>query len=232
LSVAVVRLCLDSQKSARSRHETYVGTRLPEPVATPQPRDRESISLAFLVLLEALSPLERAIYLLHQVFEYSHTEVAEALGMSAAAVRQSFHRAKAHVADNRPRFAPSEEDHVRLLLGFGAALADGNVAAFKNVLAEDAVLWADGGGKVRGAALRPVHGGDNVARFFAGLVAKTSIQRGELTMDVQRVNGWPALVARVRGVVIAVITIETDGERVVAVRNVVNPEKLALAEVN
>ncbi|MDB4964442.1 MAG: polymerase sigma-70 factor, subfamily [Myxococcales bacterium] len=231
LSATVSRLCLDQLKSARVRREAYVGTWLPEPVATEKPIDRESISLAFLVLLERLTPVERAVYLLHQVFDYAHGEIAAALEMSDAAVRQTFHRAREHVALHRPRFAPSAEEHARVLAAFAQTVVQGNLAALQQLLADDATLWADGGGKVRGAATRAVHGSESVARFLAGLAPKLFVGV-ELAFEIREVNGWPALVVRGEGGVVAVMNIETDGQKIVAIRNVVNPDKLALPTVD
>jgi RNA polymerase sigma-70 factor, ECF subfamily len=231
LSAAVGRLCLDKIKSARVRRERYVGTWLPEPVVTDEPIDRESISLAFLVLLERLTPIERAAFLMHRVFDYSHAEIAAALEMTEAAVRQAFHRANAHLDAHRPRFAASEADHARVLAAFTSALAQGDLAGMLQLLADDATLYADGGGKVRGAATQAVHGGERVARFLVGLVEK-SIVEPDLIFETRAVNGWPALVARNRERVVAIINIETDGHKIVAVRNLVNPDKLALPTVN
>src|SRR5262245_11483583 len=114
LSTTVTRICLDRLKALHNRREEYVGPWLPEPVVTDAPFDRESISLALLVLLERLTPVERAVYLLHHVFEYTHVEIARALEISDAAVRQCFHRAKEHVAAKRPRFAASPDQHARI----------------------------------------------------------------------------------------------------------------------
>jgi len=231
LHATVARLCLDRLKSAAHRRESYQGTWLPEPVVTDAPIDRESISLAFLVLLERLTPAERAVFVMHEVFDYAHAEVADALGMSEAAVRQAFHRASEHVAANRPRFAPSEADHARVLQAFTGAITGGDLSALLQLLADDATLYADGGGKVRGAALRPVAGAEHVARFLVGLLAR-SVVEADVTLGVEPVNGWPALVARSPRAVVAVITIETDGRKIVAVRNLVNPDKLRLPTVN
>jgi RNA polymerase sigma-70 factor, ECF subfamily len=231
LSVSVIRLCLDKLKFVRNQRRAYSGTWLPEPVVTEQPIERELISLAFLVLLETLTPIERAVYLLHHVFDYTHPEVARALGMTDAAVRQAFHRAKERVAARKPRFAPSEDEHARLLQAFAAALVKGDLAAITQLLARDATLWADGGGKVRGAAVKAIHGAVKIARFFLGLGAH-SIVEPDQTLELQCINGWPALVGRSGRQVNAVITIETDGRQIVAVRNVVNPEKLGLVAVN
>lgn len=231
LSATVGRLCLDRLKSARARHEEYVGTWLPEPVVTEQPIDRESISLAFLVLLERLTPVERAVFLMHQVFELSHAEIGVALGMTEPAVRQAFHRAKSHLDEHRPRFAPSEADHARVLGAFAAALTRGDLDGMLRLLADDATLYADSGGKVRGAARRDLHGRDRVARFMVGLV-ESSIVEPDLFFETRAVNGWPALVVRNRERTVAIINIETDGQKIVAVRNLVNPDKLALPAVN
>jgi RNA polymerase sigma-70 factor (ECF subfamily) len=230
LSTAVSRLCLDKLKALRVRRDAYTGPWLPEPVVTESPVDRESISLAFLVVLERLTPSQRAAYLLHRVFDYSHAEIAETLNMSEAAVRQAVHRAAEHIADNRPRFAPSAEEHTRLLNAFAQAVVQGDMTSLTRLLAEDATLHADGGGKVKGAASHPLHGRERVARFLAGLARK--LTPTDQTFELSTINGWPALVGRSQGKVNAIINIETDGEHILAVRNVVNPDKLGLLEVN
>jgi RNA polymerase sigma-70 factor (ECF subfamily) len=228
LSTVVSRICLDRLKSARATRESYRGPWLPEPVTTDAPIDRESISLAFMVLLERLSPTERAAYLLHQVFDYSHAEVACMLGISEVSARQACHRAKSHLAENRPRFAPREEDHARILLAFGEAVMRGDLDSLARLLAEDVTLYADSDGKVSGAARKPVLGAERVAKFFVGLAQKSE----PAIFGVERINGWPALVARARERVIGVVNIETDGARIFSIRNVVNPEKLGLGVVN
>jgi len=229
LTVVVTRLCIDRLKSARSQREVYPGSWLPEPVATERPLDRESISLAFLVLLENLSPVERAVYLLHGVFDYSHGEIAAALEMSDAAVRQTLHRARAHLEREQPRFAPSVEDHARILGAFVGAIASGDLSGLGRLLTRDAVLWADGGGKVKGAATRPVLGADAIGKFLVGLVPRF-VEPG-LAVTIEPVNGWPAVVGRIGARVAWIITIETDGSLVHAVRNIVNPDKLRLPSV-
>jgi RNA polymerase sigma-70 factor (ECF subfamily) len=226
LSTVVTRLCLDRLKSARRMREEYVGPWLPEPIRTEERTDPDSISLAFLILLERLSPLERAAYLLHEVFDYSHAEIAGVLGKEEAAVRQLFHRAAAHVRDGKPRYSPTRADHERLLTGFVQALTTGDLAALQGLLADDATLTADSGGKVRAAARQTVHGARAVAQFLAGLVRKFPAGP-EQTFEIVDVNGWPAFVARTSGVASAVMSIETDGTHILAIRNVVNPEKLA-----
>jgi RNA polymerase sigma-70 factor (ECF subfamily) len=231
LSSTSVRICIDRLKSARARREIYPGTWLPEPVLTTTPLDLESIQLGFLVLLERLNPIERAVFLLHQVFDYSHAEIGEILDISETASRQVLHRAKKHVAADRPRFEASRETHERLLSAFLAAVSRGDVDAISSVLAEDVILYGDGGGKVRGAIRRPVVGRGRVARFFAGLIAKLPPSPG-LDVEITDVNGWPALVGRSGGAVTFVLNIETDGAQIATIRNVLNPQKLLLRHVS
>jgi RNA polymerase sigma-70 factor (ECF subfamily) len=231
LSTVVVRLCLDQLKSARAQREAYVGPWLPEPVQTQEPVDSESISLAFLVLLESLTPAERAVYLLHEVFDYTHAEVGAMVHKEEATCRQLHHRACERIRERRPRFAPSRTDHLRLLTAFGHAMSSGDLQAMREILAPDATLWADGGGNAAGAARRPIHGAEPIARFLTGLVKRFPPSPGQ-TMEVIEVNGWPALVGRDAGRVNAIITIETEGAAIVAVRNVVNPDKLRLVPLD
>jgi len=225
LSTAVTRLSLDRLKAARVRREAYDGPWLPEPLRTEERVDPDSISMAFLVLLERLTPLERAAYLLHEVFEYSHAEIAAILERQEAACRQLFHRAQARVREGRPRFAASRAEHEGLLRAFTEALMKGDLRGLEHTLARDATLWADAGGKVPGAARRPVHGAHAIALFFSGILRKFP-PGPDQTFDVLDVNGWPALVGRRGGVANLVLSIETDGSRIIAVRNVVNPDKL------
>jgi RNA polymerase sigma-70 factor (ECF subfamily) len=224
LSTVVTHLCLDELKSARARHESYVGPWLPEPiVTTPDEVDPETVSLAFLRVLERLSPVERAVYLLHSVFDSTHGEIAAILGKDEATVRQVFHRAKAHVLAERPRFAPSKEAHARLLAGFVEACTRGDLEGLRALLAEDAMAWTDGGGKVR-AALKPLVGSDAIARFFLGVLRKGDNE--SLTVQVAEINGWPSVVARRGDATAIVLSLETDGERVYGVHVVSNPDKL------
>lgn len=222
LTTVVTRLCLDQLKSARAQRETYVGPWLPEPVRTDAQVDPETISVAFLVLLESLTPLERAVYLLHEVFDYAHAEVAQMVGRDEATCRQILHRARAHVLARRPRFAPSKEAHARLLTGFMGALQSGDLDGLKRLLADDVVSYSDSGGKTH-AARKPVRGADAVARLYLGLTKKAP---AGATVELAEVNGWLALVVRVDGGVFDVITLESDGERIHAVHSVLNPDKL------
>jgi RNA polymerase sigma-70 factor (ECF subfamily) len=225
LATIVTRLCLDQLKSARARRESYVGPWLPEPVRTDEEQDRESISMAFLVLLERLSPVERAVYLLHEVFDYSHAEVGEIVGKEEAACRQLFHRAKQHIVADRPRFAPSREQHEQLMMRFLAATTAGDLDGLRALLAADATLWSDSGGKAT-AARRPIHGADPIARFLVGIARKPPPDGASVSFEIADINGAPALVLKLDSAVYSVFTIETDGAQVHGVRIVVNPDKL------
>jgi len=231
LSTTVVRICIDRLKSSRARRETYPGTWLPEPVLTTTPLDLESIQFGFLVLLERLDPRERAVFLLHQVFDYSHAEIGEMLDLTETASRQALHRAKKHVATDRPRFAASREAHERLLSAFLSAVSRGDIEAISSVIAEDVVLYGDHGKKERGAILVPILGREKVARFFASQVAKMPSAHG-LEVTIDDVNGWPAIVGRRGATVAFVINIETDGQNIAIIRSVLNPQKLTLRHLD
>lgn len=233
LSTVVTRLCLDQLKSARARRESYIGPWLPEPLLTTEAdSDRtpgarvdeyESISLAFLVLLESLTPVERAVFLLREVFDFGYAEIAEIVGRREDACRQVFHRAKRFLVERRPRFRSSPEDRRRLTEGFLQACAAGDLEGLMRLLAEDITMWSDGGGKVP-AATRPVHGRAAVARLLLGLVR---IAPPGTHFQVAEVNGGPAIIVRVDGAPRAVLTLEVEEGHIRAIRNVVNPEKLA-----
>ncbi len=225
LSKIVTRLCLDHWKSARVRRESYVGPWLPEPVPTETkpPFDPASLSMAFMVLLESLSPVERAVYLLSEVFEYSHGEIAQIVGENEASCRKQLQRAREHVTAHRPRFQASREQHERLMKGFAAAVSQGDLPALERLLADDVVNYADGGGKVHAGQI-PVVGSRLVLRLYNKLF-KTLYKTAQF--DVAQVNGQAALLVREGGELRAIIDIETDADHIVAIRVVVNPDKLA-----
>ena len=166
------RLCLDRMRSAKARREVYRGPWLPEPLIeelSDDPLERaEDVSVAFLLALERLSPLERAVFLLHDVFDADYAEVALTLSRSESTVRQLASRARAHLQDKRPRFAVSQDEATRLATAFMAAAVQGDMLALSAVLAEDAVMISDGGGK-RTAALRPLIGTEDIVRLLEGL---------------------------------------------------------------
>ncbi|HEY6408976.1 MAG TPA: sigma-70 family RNA polymerase sigma factor, partial [Ktedonobacteraceae bacterium] len=178
LTTIISRLCVDQLHLAHRTREQYLGPWLPEPILTAEALDtvsleervdrQESISLAFLLLLEQLQPVERAVFLLREVFEYDYGEIATFLGKSEVACRQGFSRAKKHLADHLPRFAASPSTQRQLLTSFLQAVLAGEMSTLMTMLAEDVTLWADGGGKVKGAATRPIFGREAVARFSLG----------------------------------------------------------------
>jgi RNA polymerase sigma-70 factor (ECF subfamily) len=226
-----VRLCLDTLKSARQNRETYLGPWLPEPVPA-EPADEplaesridelESLSMAFLLILETLSPLERAAFLLREVFEYDFDEVAAALGRSSAACRQLFHRAQEHVEARKPRYRVKKSQHLQILQAFVAATSSGDVAQLSRLLCDDVVATSDANGETR-AARKTVFGRDRVSRFLIG-VAKHG------AADTQFVpawlNGCPALMGSVGGELRIAILLENNGEQVTAIRFVLASAKL------
>jgi RNA polymerase sigma-70 factor (ECF subfamily) len=238
LTTIITRLCMDQLHLARRKREQYLGPWLPEPIITSEAPEltkveervdmEESISLAFLVLLEQLQPVERAVFLLREVFEYEYAEIAAFLGKSEAACRQAFSRAKKHLGDHRPRFPASPEIQRQLLTGFMRAVQAGEMTALMNVLAEDVTFWGDGGGKVVGAATHPIAGRAAVAHF---LLKTWSVFRSSLPVDARvelaEVNGQPALVTRAGNRAYGVLTIEVEAQQIGTIRIVANPEKLA-----
>lgn len=234
LTTIVHHLCLDHLKSAQTRRENYIGPWLPEPIITgdgasllsplPQITDHESISMAFLVLLESLSPLERAVFLLREVFDYEYSEIAQITGRDEAACRKLFSRAKKHVKEHRPRFPASPEAHAKMLGHFVEACVGGDMSGLMSLLAEDVTAWSDGGGRVSGAARHPIQGRDNVAR---ALIVTLSHAPEGTTVEVIEANGLPALLMRIKGQIFSVLTLEVSSDFIHAVRNVANPDKLA-----
>jgi RNA polymerase sigma-70 factor, ECF subfamily len=235
LSAIVIRLCLNHLASARVRRETYVGPWLPEPVgdaahpelAGPEARavEADTISLAFLVLLERLTPAERAVFLLREVFEYEYDDIAKILDRTEAACRKLFSRARDHLAAHRPRFQASPDDHRRLLEQFLRAARTGDIDGLTALLSDDVTLWADGGGKIPGAALRPLHGAAAVARFLIHVTARYTPPDARLA--VVNVNGKPTLlVRRPDGSPFVVVSVEVDQARITTVWAIGNPDKL------
>ncbi len=230
LVTVVTRLCVDQLRSARVRRETYVGPWLPEPlVGDPGPDAEEtvalaeSLSLAFLVLLERLSPVERAVFLLHEVFGYPFAEIAPIVGKREAACRQLAKRARERIGVGRPRFRAPVAAGERLAAEFLRACAEGDVPGLLALLTEDVELVADGGGEVA-AAGKPVRGADPVARFLLGIVR---LAPAGWTAAPATVNGGPGLVVRrADGRPLAVLALEVAGDRVAAIRVVNNPDKL------
>ena len=234
LTTIMIRLCMDQLQLARRQREVYVGPWLPEPIltaptpASEDPAERvdreESISLAFLVLLEQLQPFERAVFLLREVFAYEFAEIATMLDKSEAACRRSFSRAKKHLSEHRPRFPPSPQTHRQLLTGFFQAAQGGEMTPLMDLLAEEVTLWADAGGKIKTAALRPIVGRDAVARFSLGTVR---FLPADYQVEIAEVNGQAAVIIRAGGQALFVLSIEVEAGQIQAIRIIANPEKLA-----
>jgi RNA polymerase sigma-70 factor, ECF subfamily len=227
LSTVVTRLSIDRLRSAKACREEYVGPWLPEPLATGEGSDvadalDETLSMAFLVLLESLTPVERAVFLLREVFDYDYEEISHLVGKSETNCRQIAHRARGYVAARRPRFERSPEQQERLTERFVEACSTGDMPALLELLAEDITLWSDGGGRVR-AALNPIYGPEKVTRFLLGVLRKTP---PTFVSRLARVNGQPGIVGYVEGRPASVLTLDTESGRIRAIRIVVNPEKL------
>ncbi len=232
LSTVVTRLCIDQLRSARVRRESYVGEWLPEPLVDDgrnDPADQadvaDSLSLAFLVLLESLTPEQRAAFLLREVFVYPYAEIAAIIGTSEDNARQLVARARKHVDEGRPRFEASRQRREELAHTFLTAVSDGDLHALEELLAHDVVLHGDGGGRVR-AITQPVHGRAKVARMLLSWM-RASEPFGGWSMRPVQVNGQPGAIATdATGKLIAVAVLDIADGHIQAVRSIVNPDKL------
>ncbi len=229
LSTIVVRLCLDEARSARARREVYTGPWLPEPLGTAgrpdltaRPILAETLSYAFLIVLETLPPLERAVFLLRDVFDYGYDEIAAIVGKTAANCRQILHRARARLGERRPRYEVSHEQQTRLTEQFMRASTAGDMQGLLGLLSDDIAFVGDGGGVVP-AARMPVRGPDHVARGMLGGIRRLG---PDVTAGIVEVNGAPAIVGRQHGQCVGVIILEFAGDRVSRVYSVLNPAKL------
>jgi RNA polymerase sigma-70 factor (TIGR02957 family) len=225
------RLAIDELRSARARRESYVGEWLPEPIAAPeedpaaQAEQADSLSLAFLVLLESLTPEQRAAFLLHDVFDYDYGKVAEIVGTSEQNARQLASRARRHVQDGRPRFEPSSEERERLAAGFFAAVEDGDFEALEGLLAEDVELHGDGGG-VAPAIRHPVFGRARTVQLL-GNWGRIAERIGGIRIRRVVINGQPgAEFLDADGKLINVLALDIAEGKIRTIRSVVNPEKL------
>lgn len=231
LVTIISRLCINHLQSARVRREEYVGEWLPEPLVTDQGSDPfglirvdETLSMAFLVLLERLTPIERAVFLLREVFEYEYSEIAAVLGQTEVNCRQILSRARQHIGAVRPRFFASKESQGHLLERFLEAVTTGNMDGLLSLLANDVVLYADGGGKAL-AVPNAVRGSANVARGvlggFSRLVPKDLVTRAV------RINGEHGIVSYLNGKAFSAITIHAHESRIESIYLITNPEKLS-----
>jgi RNA polymerase sigma-70 factor, ECF subfamily len=224
LARVVSRLCLDRMKSAAARREQYVGTWLPEPMVAPATEPLgDDLSLALLLTLERLSPLERAAFLLHDVFDMDYSAIAETIGRSEAACRQLAARAREHVRDERPRFEASPESRAKLADAFQTAMTGGDLEGIARLLADDAVFYSDGGGK-RAAALNPIYGKDKILRFLAGVSRKPDWTEPYELERVQ-INGLPGFLFRKESGV-ETLSFEIADDKIVALYAIRNPDKL------
>jgi RNA polymerase sigma-70 factor (TIGR02957 family) len=232
LSTVVTRLAIDQLRSARARRETYVGEWLPEPLVTSPDEDparhaemADSLSLAFLVVLESLSPEQRAVFLLREVFDYPFDRIAEIVGKKEDNVRQLAVRARRHVEERRSRFEASREQRDELARRFLAATEDGDLEALEALLAHDVVLHGDGGGKAPALA-RPLHGRARVARTLLAW-RRAGVRFGGVSLRPVEVNGQPgAMTFDPQGRLINVFALDVAEGQIQAVRSVVNPDKL------
>lgn len=233
LTTITTRLCINKMQSAHAQREQYMGNWLPEPILTenqPQlvnPSERvsilDSISMAFLVLLENLSASERAVFILREIFDYDYAEIADIVEKSEDACRKLFSRAKKHLSDNRPRFEPDPQQHETMLVNFMQAITAGNLDNLVTMLADDAILIGDGGNK-RGGATRPVYGGNNIARFFIGI--RRFYSDLQLTPTIKTVNGFPAIVLYEDEAVYAVVSFEIVDRKITQIHLLGNDDKL------
>jgi RNA polymerase sigma-70 factor (ECF subfamily) len=236
LATVTTRLAISHLRSARVRREAYVGAWLPEPLVTdelapataPDPAERaemsDSLSMAFLVMLESLSPTERAVFLLHEVFGYDYQAIAEITGKSEPNCRQIFARARHHVDEGKPRFEASRQQRDEVARRFFDAIGGGDLGSLLNLLAPDVVMVGDGGGKGQ-ARLEPTHGAERVARFLLGLFRRAE-KEGAYGQPAL-VNGQPgAVVYDTEGRVVSVFALDIVDGLVQAIRSVVNPDKL------
>jgi RNA polymerase sigma-70 factor, ECF subfamily len=229
LCTIVTRLCIDQLRSARAQREAYMGVWLPEPLVEPNAPDlaemaalSESLSMAFLLLLEHLSPVERAVFLLHQVFDYEYSEIAHIVGKSEENCRQIVRRARQHLHARHPHYDVSFEQREQLTHQFIRTCVSGDMDGLLALLTDDVILHSDGGGKVR-AALKPIYGPSKVARGLFGLLRKAP---PGFISHVAMVNGQPGLVSYLNGVPLAVVALDIVENRIREIDIVVNPDKL------
>jgi RNA polymerase sigma-70 factor (ECF subfamily) len=230
LSTIVTRQSINQLHAARARRETYLGPWLPEPVlaeAQPGTADRlllhESLSMGFMVLLEQLTPIERAVFLLHDVFVYDFHEIARIIGKEEANCRQIARRARQHLQAHRPRFDPDPRQHQRLTQQFIAACTRGDLDLLVGALADDVTFWGDGGGKAAFSAPRPIVGAQRVAAFILGVLRKVP---GAIRTRPATVNGQPGFIFTTEHTLGGVLVLDIVDGRIQGIRFVANPDKL------
>ena len=231
LVTIITRLCIDRLRAVRQERDAYIGPWLPEPLIETETDSPEArlellgdISTAFMLMLERLGPEERAVFLLHEVFDFDYADIATMLEKTEAACRQLLHRARERARADRRRFDVERGDHAALLEKFAQAMRSNDRDQMAALFTSDATFRGDGGGKVR-ATMRVVHGAEAIARFYAGFAVKHS----QIVLRSAIINGLPGLVGRVDGKPDTIMSFDYDGGRISAVYVVRNPDKLALA---
>ncbi len=232
LVTIVTRICLDVLKSARVQREQYIGPWLPEPivehsVSAPSPEETvetaDSVSYAFLVMLEELGPVERAVFLLREVFDYDYADIAQVVMKSEAACRQVFHRARQRLNERHHRHSASYDQRRDLTVRFLAAASEGNMAGLLEILSADVVAYSDGGGKIA-AAINPICGADHVARFTVGVTRKEP----SASVELADINGAPGVILRSKsGRIQSVLLLEIDEGKIITMFALRNPDKLS-----
>ncbi|QYO67799.1 RNA polymerase sigma factor SigJ [Leptolyngbya sp. 7M] len=227
LATTITRLCIDHLRSARVRREQYVGPWLPEPLLTQQDPATEveladSLSMAFLVMLERLSPIERAVFLLREVFEYDYPEIAQIVGKSAENCRQILRRSRQHLAAEQPRFPVLPQQQEQITRQFLEASTQGNLQGLLSLLAKDVTFWSDGGGRVA-AALKPLQGAMKIARFLLAIQCKFP---PVICAQIVEINGLPGVLIRSGSDIHSVMTFEINEGYIKTIYSVRNPEKL------
>ncbi|GAB4553717.1 MAG: RNA polymerase sigma-70 factor [Anaerolineae bacterium] len=233
LSTVTTRLCIDYLKSAKAQREAYFGTWLPEPIRTAQRTEdnadentldmfNESLSMAFLVLLEKLNPLERAVFLLREVFEYDFAEIGSMVGKPETACRKALQRARQAIHAEKARFHSTPEEHRTIFSKFIQAYTVGDLTGLVAVLAEDVTIWSDGGGKAS-AATHPIVGRERVIAFIMGLMRRAP---SNITIEFPEINGRMGMVVRRDGVVVVTLLADVEAGQITALRFIRNPDKL------
>jgi RNA polymerase sigma-70 factor (ECF subfamily) len=232
LSTIITNLCLDQLRSAKTQREVYVGPWLPEPIFTDQRLEptataelAESLSFAFLTMLESLNPLERAIFVLREAFDYDYDEIGPIVGKSSANCRQVLHRAHQHLGQQRPRFNTTREQQERITSQFIRASTEGDIPGLLSLLTDDIVFTPDGGGKVR-AGLKPLYGPDKVSRGLLGFLTKQPWNWQTIQVRLLEVNGQLALVLIDQDRVVCVTVYDIVDTKISRIYCILNPDKL------
>ncbi|MEM8808875.1 MAG: RNA polymerase sigma-70 factor [Cyanobacteria bacterium P01_G01_bin.38] len=240
LTTIVTRLCIDRLRSARVQREQYVGSWLPEPIVKESSTEKpinsitdpmataelaDSLTMAFLVLLERLSPLERAIFLLREAFGYDYNEIGQIVEKNAANCRQIARRARQHLANQRPRFQASPQQQEQLTQKFMRASRQGDLQGLLDLLADDITLWSDGGGQVV-ATLKPLHGATKIARFLRAIHRRYHKRGLEFDVELAQVNGQPGIIYTSDGTIESVVAVDINDNRIQSLYFVRNPDKL------